>query len=157
MSVIEKVFPVVLGLAFAAAGGYLYVSQQEATDGASDVGATILNSTVRNDEPRSLEGDYHPHIEYRFSFEGRNYTSDNICAGEGSACYPTGEDRSEVQSFVDKYPEGETATAHVPQGDPEGAYLEAGGSGALYLGLVGVGLLVAALGAYQAVGGDGES
>lgn len=154
----SKLLPIVIGVVFAAAGGFLYTSHQQATSNAQDVEATILNSTVQNyNTEADLEGDYHPYIRYSFTYEGEEHTSENICAGSGDACYPTGRDRSEVQAFVDEYPEDETATAHVPQGDPDGAYLEAGGSGPLYLGMAAVGLLLVAVGGYKIVAGDGEA
>lgn len=136
---------ILIALAFSAGGWYLYQSEQQVTENAVEVEGVVTTSEVHNDEPASLKGDYRPSITYEYTYEGETYTSNNICPGSGSACYPTGEDRSDVQEFVDQYPEGETVTIHVPEDDPEKAYLVDESSSWLYLGLVALGPVVTVL------------
>lgn len=150
---IDRIAPVLLGVLVVAAGGYLYVSEQDATEGAEEVEAVVVSAEVVNDVPQGdvEEDDFHPRIEYRYTYDGESYTSRNICPGAGSACAPSGPDRGEVEDFVDRYPDGEAVTVYVPPSDPEGAYLVEGGSSMLYLGLLGVGLVVIVLGVRKAL------
>lgn len=131
------------------AGGFLYVSEQQVTADAQEVDATVLSSEVVNGEPDAREPDardtdnYRPSVECRYSVDGETYTSSSPCPGAGSACAPTGEDRSDVEAFVERYPEGETVTAYVQAGYPSSAFLESDGAAHWYLVLSGIGVVAA--------------
>lgn len=152
-----------LGVGFVAAGGYLYHTEQQATENAEAVEATVVSSDVIHERERRQDGrgerdSYRPEIEYRYSFDGETYTTDNVCPGVGSGCGPSEEDLNDVEAFVEEYPADATVTAYVPPDAPSNAYLvEGGSSNVLYLGLAGAGLVTMLLGVrtYVTGGGDG--
>jgi len=82
--------------------------------------------------------EYRPNIRYRYSFDGKTYTSDNV--------YPTGGRKFGnavgAENFVDQYPEGETVTAHVNPSNPDRAFLVANHSWLPILLLLGFGGLI---------------
>lgn len=146
-----KVVPVFMVLVLIGGGAYLYVSNQQATENAEAVDATVVSSEVYDadpgDAPNDRENDeYRASVEYRYTYAGGTYTSENLCPGAGSGCAPTGNTPDEAEQFVSNYPEGETVTAYVQPDDPSQAYLvDSGGSPLLYLGMVGAGLVVGGL------------
>lgn len=142
MDRISLVAAILTALAFSAAGGYLYYSEQQVTENTVEVEGVVVSSDVHNQDPGSRKGDYKPTVIYEYTYEGQTYESDNLCPGSGSACYPTGSDRRDVQEFVDQYPEGESVTVNVPQDDPEKAFLVDETSAGIYLGLVALGPLL---------------
>lgn len=142
MDRISLVAAILTALAMSAGGWYLYQSEQAVTENAVEVDGVVVSSDVHDREPASRQGDYHPSITYEYTYGGETYTSDNICPGSGSACYPTGSDRGDVVEFVDQYPEGESVTVYVPEDDPEKAFLVDESSSGIYLGLVALGALL---------------
>jgi len=138
----DAVLFVLVGLLFASAGGYLLYSEYQASADANQVEATVLSSAVTSNARGGSEvgSDFFPRIEYRYTYDGRTYTSTNICPGAGSGC--TGSTtRESAQRVVDRYPEGSTTTAYVDPADPSRAFLVAPGVTLWYLVPVGMGLL----------------
>lgn len=144
-----------VGGAVAAGGGYLYQDAKQATATAVEVDGTVVSSevvhtTVDGGKAGGSQDAYYPRIQYRYTYEGETFSSTNLCPGAGSGCGPAQNkaDRSEVEDFLAQYPEGGTATVHVPPDDPSGAYLVSASSKSTseYLILVGFGGLIGLLG-----------
>lgn len=62
---------------------------------------------------------YHPEIRYRYTFNGRDYVSDQV--GSGDVDYGG---RGAAQKVADRYPVGSEVSAFVDPGKPESALLE---------------------------------
>lgn len=146
----NRVVPVVLGVLLIVAGGYLYVSERQATANAEPVDATVLSTEVYDAEPGDApndrtDDDYRASVEYQYAYDGQTYTSETLCPGAGQGCAPKGKTPRKAEKFLEGYPEGETVTAYVRSDDPSKSYLVAGGSSVEYLGLAGVGVVVTVL------------
>jgi hypothetical protein len=101
-------------------GGYDYVQQSEAVDDAVTVEATIEEASVSQSESRG-SSDYYVQIEFTYPFRGTQYTGDQLFPGSISQSYDT---RSEAQSAIGPYDEGETVTAYVDPANPSEGFLE---------------------------------
>lgn len=153
-NVAHPVVPILIGLVVVAGGGYFYYSGVQATANAEEVDATVLTSTVVDNGDTAGEDaeEFSVKVEYRFTYGGETYTSEQLCPGAGSACEPSGDFRTEMREFLEDYPEGGTVTAYVPPSDPEGAFLIDSGPSSVYLGVAGAGLLLVVLGVYRLFG-----
>ena len=140
------VLGVVLGLGCIAGGGYLIY------DGyLTVVNAEETDAVVRDSHVSGIAGDdeYRVHVTYEYTYEGETYTSDDIYPNRDADRYSS---RRDARRFVERYPEGETATAYVDPEDPSEAYLEDGirfKSLVGYLVLVLIGLVTLAGGLQQ--------
>lgn len=113
---------VVLGILFAAAGGYMIYDQRQAVENADRVEATIVGTDVR--EASGSDGQdggtkYYPVVEYRYTYDGQEYTNDNVFPGSRSR--PTGEARAE--EIASEYDRGDTVTVHVDPENPSESFL----------------------------------
>lgn len=145
----HPIVPVLVGLVLIVGGGYLYYSGMQATANAEEVDATVVDSAVvDNTDPTDSNepAEFTVRIEYEYTYEGETYTSENLCPGAGSGCEPSSDFRTDMQEYLEEYPEGETVTAYVPPSDPAGAYLIDTGPSPIYLGIAAVGLLLVLLG-----------
>ena len=82
--------------------------------------------SIRIDEQHSENSPFTIAVNYRYSYQGRNYTSSSFTADD--ARY---DDYTEVQHLVEQYPVGEQATCYVNPDDPRQAVLQ---RGSLWLG-----------------------
>ncbi|WP_182022787.1 DUF3592 domain-containing protein [Haloquadratum walsbyi] len=64
---------------------------------------------------------YTPHVTYSYTYNGTEYTSDNIRPGIGTEASDT---RTAAEDRIDQYNVGETTTAYVVQGSPSKSYLK---------------------------------
>lgn len=140
--------PVLLGVLLVVGGGYLYYSGLQTTANAEPVDATVVSSSVvdnRNSGGNDAD-DFGIAVEYRYTYDGETYTSENLCPGSGSACAPSSDFRTEMRDALEDYPEGGTVTAYVPPSNPSNAYLVRTGPSLAYLGVSGIGVLLVGLG-----------
>lgn len=161
--VVKGLVVLLVGVGIAAGGGYLYQDARQATESAVEVEATVVSSevvhtTVDGGGSAGSDDAYYPDVQYRYTYGGETYTSRNLCPGEGVGCdaAQNKQDRSEVEAFVSEYPEGETATVHVPPDEPANAYLVEGSSPNVYLILAGFGGIVGLMGVAVSLGGVKE-
>lgn len=138
---------VVVGLVFAAVGGFLLYSQEQAIRNATTIEGTVETSTVdeettrrdRDDDGiREEETSYYARVTYTYEYDGERYTNDNVFPGAGSPSVS----QSEASDVVSQYPEGETATVYVDPEDPNDAFLVQERSLLVPGGLLAVGGLV---------------
>lgn len=144
----HPVVPVIVGLLVVAGGGYLFYSGMQTTANAEAVDATVVSSGVVDNSNTGGDDakDYTVRVEYRYTYDGETYTSENLCPGAGTGCAPASDFRTDVQEFVDDHAEGDTVTAYVQPSNPSNAYLVDSGPPLVYLGVAAVGLLVLGLG-----------
>lgn len=139
-----------LGVAIAAGGAYPIYDYQQTVDRAEPVDGEIESSDwERNYEPSEEGKDYSVSIEYRFTYEGTEYTSNEV--------FPDGRNgelsMSRAQTVAGNHPEGEEVTAYVVDGDPRDTYLVQNGIPWWYYPIAGFGLLLASLGGFNVVQG----
>lgn len=108
----------VLGVVLVAVGGYKYRDSKRRRERAEPVEATIVESGVTETDDASYEAN----VRFRFEYDGRQREATGVKPAADWGAYDY---RSEAQKVVDRYQEGETATAHVDPGDLERSYLEA--------------------------------
>lgn len=137
----ETLAAVLIGVAFTAAGGYAVYDHYEQQLESRAVEATVLGSDVER-SPESTQAT----VEYRYTVDGETYVSTQLCPVSGVICY------DDAQAVVDRYPEGETVTAHVDSTNPEDSYLLTPGLPWKLLFIPGFGLLVLSLVAGKALG-----
>jgi hypothetical protein len=139
----NPVVPLVIGLVVMAGGGYLYYSGMQATANAEEVEATVVSSSVVDNDDTAEDNPegFSVRVEYRYEYEGQTYTSTELCPGAGSACEPSSDFRTDMRDFLEDYPEGGTVTAYVPPSNPRGTFLIETGQSTIYHGEAGIGLL----------------
>ncbi|MGM0591139.1 MAG: DUF3592 domain-containing protein [Halobacteriota archaeon] len=152
----HPIVPIILGVLIIAGGGYLYYSGMQATANAEAVDATVVSSGVVDTDDTGSSNDaddYSVMVEYRYTVDGESYTSRNLCPGLGSGCEPSSDFRTDMEDFVDRYPEGEIVTAYVPPSEPSNAYLIQTSPSLMYLVVSGFGVLLVLLGGRRLAGG----
>lgn len=121
-------------------GGYLaYSTFTQQTQANTAVEATVLSSEF--DPEGRYDDDFYVFIEYRYSYEGETYTSDNIYPGASSRVI---DDEQRAREIIQQYPAGETVTAYVNGDDPTESYLIEADTGGTVLGtavLLGLGVI----------------
>jgi Tfp pilus assembly protein PilV len=111
---------ITLGVVLLGAAGYMTYSQQQSLSSGVQTEATIESKEVIMSS--SKRGDnYTPNITYSYTYNGTQYTSDNITPGIGTKASNT---RTAAEDRIDQYNVGETTTAYVVQGSPSKSYLE---------------------------------
>lgn len=151
----HPIVPILLGLLLVAGGGYLYWSGMQATANAEEVDATVLSSSVVDTDDTGSSQDaneYTVRVEYRYAYDGREYTTENLCPGAGTECEPSSDFRTDMQEFVEEYPEGETVTAYVPPSAPSNAYLVDTEPSLIFPGIAAAGVLLSGLGVKRLLG-----
>jgi len=110
---------IVLGIVLLGVAGYMGYSQQQSLSSGVQVEATVESKEVTMDS--SKRGDsYTPHVTYTYTYNGTQYTSDNIRPGIGTKASDT---RTAAEDRIDQYNVRETTTAYVVQGSPSKSYL----------------------------------
>lgn len=111
---------IILGVVLLGAAGYMTYTQQQSLSSGEQIEATIESKEVTMSS--SKRGDrYTPHVTYTYTYDGTQYTSDNIRPGIGTE---TSDTRSAAEDRIDQYSVGETTTAYVEQGSPSESYLQ---------------------------------
>jgi Tfp pilus assembly protein PilV len=111
---------IILGVVLLGVAGYMAYSQQQSLSSGVQVEATVESKEVTM--ASSKRGDrYTPHVTYSYTYNGTQYTSDNIRPGIGTKASDT---RAAAEDRIDQYNVGETTTAYVVQGSPSKSYLE---------------------------------
>lgn len=140
------------GVLFVVLGLRVGEDRAEVMDGAEPVEAQIVSTSVEkvveHTAPDASRVSWYPQIEYRYSVDGRAYSSDAI--------WPAGSRSGEeawARGFIADYSEGDRITARYQPDSPERSYLIAGrpwltvigtGLGAVFV-LLGAGTLIKGL------------
>lgn len=109
-----------LALGLLGVGGYEYVQQSQAVDDAVAVEATVTDATIDRIESGRGATEYEPEISYRYRYDGRTYTSDEVFPGPSIRTYT---DRTDAQAIVEQYESGTTVRAYVLPSEPKTAFL----------------------------------
>ena len=134
----SDLFLLALAVLMVGYGGYEYVNQQNAIEGAVAVNATITDVGVEQTDGRGI--DYVPVVSYEYVFEGTAYTGGDVFPGSIHSTYDT---QSEARAVIDSYSVNQTATAYVDSQSPANAFLKktttseplllAGGGGIIFI------------------------
>lgn len=113
---------VIAGFALAGYGFVQYQDQVESVENAVGITATITDTNVRTDSSRRGGVDYQAEIDFEYSYEGQNYSSDFI--------YPLDNDRefgqeSEAEEYLENYSTGDQINAYVNPDNPDQGFLKA--------------------------------
>ena len=111
---------IILGIMLLGVAGYMAYSQQQSLSSGVQVEATVESKEVTMDSSKRGDG-YTPHVTYSYTYNGTQYTSDNIRPGIGTKASDT---RTAAEDRIDQYNVSETTTAHVVQGSPSKSYLK---------------------------------
>ena len=129
----------VVGVLLIGASGYLAYSQQQSLSSGVQVEATVESKQVVRDSSRRGGPDFTPRVTYTYTYNGEQYTSENIRPGLGIT---SSNSRSAAEDRIDQYEVGETTTAYVVEGSPSKSYLKKKNSILLPVILGGFGLLL---------------
>jgi len=111
---------IILGIMLLGVAGYMAYTQQQSLSSGEQIEATVESKEVTMRSSKS--GDrYTPHVTYSYTYNGTQYTSDNIRPGIGTKASDT---RTAAEDRIDQYNVGETTTAYVVQGSPSKSYLK---------------------------------
>jgi Tfp pilus assembly protein PilV len=110
---------ITLGVVLLGAAGYIAYSQQQSLSSGVQIEATVESKEITYSSNNG--GRYTPHITYSYTYNGTQYTSDNITPGIGTKASNT---RTAAEDRIDQYNVGETTTAYVVQGSPSKSYLK---------------------------------
>ena len=120
---IGNVLTLIAGLVMVVWGFSMMQSQATQLDSSVNTSATVVDTGVTEDISRRGGVDYVPEIAYRYTFEGQEYTEDNMYpGGQGPDDRST---RSEAESVVQNYTEGSQITVQVPPGNPDEPFIKA--------------------------------
>lgn len=140
------VVAVAVALLVSGLGYNMYVSQNQALDSSTKTQAEVVETGIRADSSRRGGTDYRPQITYSYTYNGQDYTSDNM--------YPGGQEpdeystRSEAKETLDRYEEQTPITVHVPTSNPGQAFIRAEKTSDPLV-FIGVGILFLAVGIYR--------
>jgi|APHM01.1.fsa_nt_gi Protein of unknown function (DUF3592). len=143
---ISNIVIVLVGFGLIFLGYNTYTSQNQALENPVNVSATVTNTAIQEDNSRRGGIDYQPVIEYEYSFEGQEYTSDNM--------YPGGQSpkdynlQSNAEEMLDDYEEGTEINVSVPPGSPGEAFIKAKETNSP-LFFIGIGVLFVIMGSYK--------
>lgn len=110
-----------LALALVGYGGYDYVQQSTAIDNAVEVEATVVETSLTEVDSGRSGINYDATVEFRYRYQGAEYTSDKRFPGSFSKTYNT---RSAAESALEPYDGGDTVTAYVDPTAPSEGFLE---------------------------------
>lgn len=140
-----------VGLAFAAIGGFLLWDQEQDIRSAEQVDGTITSSSVDREVTRRDRDDdgfrersvsYYADISYQYTYNGEQYTSSGVFPGAGQSSVS----ESRANDLVTQYSEGSAATVYVADGGPNDTFLIKERKLLLPLAFVGFGLVAGFLG-----------
>jgi Tfp pilus assembly protein PilV len=111
---------IVLGVVLLGAAGYMTYSQQQSLSSGVQIEATVESKEISMSSSRRGDN-YTPNVTYSYTYNGTQYTSNNIRPGIGTKASDT---RAAAEDRIDQYNVGETTTAYVVQGSPSKSYLK---------------------------------
>lgn len=112
---------VLIALSLIGYGGYDYIQQSAAIDDAVEVEATIIETSITEFESGRSGIEHEANVEFRYEYQGSQYTSDELFPGSFEATYDT---QSEAASVLSSYDEQEIVTANVDPNNPSEGFLE---------------------------------
>ena len=133
---------VVLSVGLVGYGGYDYTQQSEAVANAVEVDATVVETGVEESSSRRGGVEYHPTVEFRYRYDGANYTGTDVYPASTQSNFDT---ERAAESVLDGYGEGERVAAYVDPNAPAAGFLKAEESTAP-MKVIGVGGLFALFG-----------
>ena len=101
-------------------GVYSYQAQSTALENSVEINATVTAKNIDAD-PGRRGTDYIPQVEYSYSFEDNEYTSDSVYPGPSSPSFGT--ERAARQE-IQNYTVGENTTAYLNSENPSEAFLK---------------------------------
>jgi hypothetical protein len=110
----------VIGVAIAGYGAYDYQRQSTMISNTSSVDATITQTGITTVNDRRGRTNYDPSVTFEYQFQGNSYVGDDIHPSFDAQTY---ESRSNAESVLHEYEEGETVTAYVHPSSPGEAFL----------------------------------
>lgn len=110
---------ITLGVMLLGAAGYMAYSQQQSLSSGVQIEATVESTDITYSSDNG--GRYTPHVTYSYTYNGTQYTSENIRPGAGTK---TSNTRTAAEDRIDQYNIGETTTAYVVRGSPSKSYLK---------------------------------
>jgi Protein of unknown function (DUF3592). len=143
---ISNILIVLVGLGLIFLGYNTYTSQNQALENPVNVSATVTDTGIQEDSSRRGGIDYQPVIQYEYSFEGQEYTSDNM--------YPGGQSpkdynlQSSAKEVVEDYTQGSKLNVYVPPENPGEAFIKAKKTNSP-LFFIGIGVLFVIMGSYK--------
>jgi hypothetical protein len=114
---------IALGVVLLGAAGYMTYSQQQSLSSGVQIEATVESKDITYSSDKG--GRYTPHVTYSYTYNGTQYTSENIRPGIGTK---TSNTRTAAEDRIDQYTVGETTTAYIVRGSPSKSYLKKEGS-----------------------------
>jgi hypothetical protein len=137
----------IVGLGITGYGAYDYVQQSDATRNAVEVDATITEVDVVTESSvggaAGGELSYEPRVEFTYKYQGTTHTGTNVFPADIAPEY---DQRSNAESVIDEYEEGESVTAYVDSTDPDHAFLKNRPSNQPLIA-AGIGAMISVLGA----------
>jgi len=110
---------IILGVVVLGAAGYMAYSQQQSLSSGVQIETTVESKEITYSSDKG--GRYTPHVTYSYTYNGTQYTSDNIRPGRGTK---TSNTRTAAEERINEYNIGETTTAYVVRGSPSKSYLK---------------------------------
>jgi len=110
---------IILGVVVLGAAGYMTYSQQQSLSSGVQIETTVESKEITYSSDKG--GRYTPHVTYSYTYNGTQYTSDNIRPGRGTK---TSNTRTAAEERINEYNIGETTTAYVVRGSPSKSYLK---------------------------------
>lgn len=115
----------ILGLGITGYGAYDYVQQSDAMWSAVEVDATITEVDLVTESSVSGQSggksSYEPRVKFTYEYQDTTYTGTNVFPADITPEY---DQRSNAESVIDEYDEGESVTAYVDSTDPDHAFLK---------------------------------
>ena len=137
---------IVIGIGLIFFGYNTFASQNQALENPVNVSATVIDTGIAEDSSRRGGIDYQPQIKYRYSFEGENFTSDNMHPGGQQPDDHNVE--SEAREVVEEYSQGSEINVLVPPEKPGEAFIKPEKTNDPLI-FIAVGILFAGMGAYR--------
>ena len=120
---------IIAGIGFAVYGGYNLTQQSAALENAKPVNVTI-ESTGIEDVSQRRGVDYRPDVSFSYTFEGEDYTSNNVYPAGVAKDFNTHEDAEDI---IQKYNTGEQAEGFINPESPGKAFLKDESSNSPYM------------------------
>lgn len=102
-------------------GAYLAITAYlDYNSDTAKVDGTVVSSEVDRDTGGRRGGvSYYADIKYEYTYDGENYTSENIKPGSGRSSLG----KSKAESLVSNYSEGNSITVYVKANDPSTSWI----------------------------------